>query len=86
MREGTPMPRREKRKEKERELVARLTPEICYIDLAFPLTGAEIVISFLGNRKRERILTSVSSRIEMKEKEAFCHLSMSTLLTIRGFF
>lgn len=26
----------EKRKEEEKELVVRLTPEICYIDLAIP--------------------------------------------------
>lgn len=34
MRQG--IPPHEKRKEQERELVVRLTPEICYIDLAFP--------------------------------------------------
>ena len=33
MSRGTPV---EKRKEEEKELVVRLTPEICYIDLAFP--------------------------------------------------
>lgn len=68
MREGTP-PRWEKRKEKERELVARLTPEICYIDLAFPLRrGAEIVTSFL--RKREfRRGTYLASKPNRDEKE-----------------
>lgn len=67
MREGTS--RRKKRKEKERELVARLTPEICYIDLTFPLArrGAEIVTSFL--REREDISTLHLSRLSRAERK-----------------
>lgn len=83
MREGTP-PRREERKEKERELVARLTPEICYIDLAFPLAGAEIVISFLREREFRcgTCLVSKPNRDEREEGEfPFIFHLLSTLLS-----
>lgn len=85
MREGTP-PRREERKEKERELVVRLTPEICYIDLAFPLAGAEIVISFLQKREfRGTCLVSKPKETFRDEREEgelpFIFHLLSTLLS-----
>lgn len=55
---GEACTRVEERKEEERELAVRLTPEICYIDLAFPRRrGAEVDRIFLwfpsrGSRRR----------------------------------
>lgn len=70
-----------KRKEEERELVVRLTPEICYIDLAFPRRrGAEVDRISLwfpprGSPRRRGTHFGSRDRSRIKEKPAsFPHI------------